>query len=724
MAASLSWAPVSAAQEATTAPTPATSSDAAAQADPSASLAQDTPREQPSTESGVAPDVPPQEQNSGSDIVVTALRRNERLQEAPASISVVTGDIARTAGVVSLADVSKIVPSLRFEGGIRPGVPSIALRGISAVQNGEAPVSIIVDGVQIPFLSLARMDLLDISSVEILKGPQGALYGRGAIAGAIIINTRQPDDDVRFSGRVVAQEGDDYQGIATISGPLAGDVLFAKLTGSYQNRKGLLRNVTTGRTDDFIDQGSVDGELLFEPTDGTRVQVTGMYTRGRVGTNNLTRVPLDRLDDFSIELEQNFRNYDQRRLWRAAVKLDQDTPIGTLTVVAQHARARDFVVTDIDYTSAALQYNFNPLLDVATNVDARITSENAGPLNWIFGGFYQYRESEIDINVMPDPAATTPQASRFTDQFQTSKAFGVYGHATLELGGGVTAIGALRYDRDKRFDELRETPGSAISAPFDAWQPSATFRWQAAPDLLLYATYGQGFRSGGFNPANTVIPSIGAARTYEKEISRNYEMGFKSQFADRRVTLNASFYRTDYDNTQFQRTILSPVTARFITSIAKSRVNGVEVDLTVRPTTELTVGASYSLSDTRIEDFDGTSLYVGNPLPNAFHDNEQVNVQYEPRFDDTYRGLFRVDVTRRGRISYDLANSVTFGSAAFLNARVGLQTDRWSLAVFGANLTDRRVPEFVFPYLFGQQQGRLANQPFRAGVELNVNLGG
>ncbi|GAA0322655.1 TonB-dependent receptor [Sphingomonas oligophenolica] len=657
------------------------------------------------------------------EIVVTALRRDQRLQEAPAAISVVTAETIRSSGVVGLSDISKVVPSLRFEGGIRPGVPSIALRGISAVQGGDAPVSILVDGVQVPFLSLARMDLLDISSVEILKGPQGALYGRGAIAGAIVINTRQPDDHLRFTGRVIAQEGSDYQGIATISGPIVSDLIYAKLTGSYQNRRGLLKNGFLNTYDDFVDQGTIDGEVVLKPAAGTRIQLTGMYTRGRVGTNALALVPTARLNDFSVEIDSNFRNYDRRRLWRAAIKLDQETPLGTLTVVAQHARARDYVVTDLDYTRVATRYNYNPELDEATNVDGRLSSTKGGAFNWIVGAFWQYRTGENFINALQDPAALTPQSTILSYQAGNSRSWGAYGQGSLDLQGGVSVIGALRYDRDKRFDQLTNVAGSAISGSFDAWQPSATLKWQAQRDLMFYATYGQGFRSGGFNAANLVVPAVGARRIYDKEVSRNYEVGFKSQFADRRVTLNASAFHTDYDNTQYQRTILTPVSARYVTSIPKSHVNGAEAELTFRPVDAFTMRAAASITKTRIDDFDGTTLYVGNRLPNAYTDNQQVSIDYTPRFDATYRGLFHLDLSRRGSISYDLANAVSYGPAAFLNARIGVQTDRWSIAVFGANLTDRRAPEFVFPNFFGANHGRLANLPFRAGIEFNVNIG-
>ncbi|QKR99929.1 TonB-dependent receptor [Sphingomonas sp. CL5.1] len=672
-------------------------------------------------------DVPPlaaigDSQNSG-DIVVTALRSTDRLQTAPAAISVVTADTAKAAGVASLADVSKVVPALRFETGIRPGVPTIAIRGIAAIQQGEAPVSILIDGVQVPFLSIANMDLLDITDVELLKGPQGALYGRGAIAGALVINTRQPDNDFRASGRFTAQEGADYKGILTVSGPLIEDRLYAKITGSYQNRRGLLYNSTRHDYSDFVDSGTLDGEIVYQPTPSTRLALSAMYTRGTVGSNYLELTTIAGLTDFSTSLKQNFWNRDLRRLFRTSLTLDQDTPIGTLTVIGQYARARDYVITDIDYTQAAGRYNYNPELDDAKSIDARLTSKPGSRFQWMFGAAYQDRYTENNINLLADPAATTPQITGITYQTDTSKSYGVYGRASYDIGAGFTVIGALRYDRDKKYDVLTNVPGTGLTSPFTAWQPSATLKWQAQKDLMFYATFGQGFRSGGFNAASVPFDLVGAQRVYPKEISRNYEAGFKAQFADHRITLNADVYRTDYDNAQFQRTIIGATSFRFITSIRKAHVNGIEADLTIKPVDDVTLGGSYSLSASRIDDFNGTSLYVGNPMPNAFHDNETAYFSYAPRFDDTYHGLLRFDMNRRGYISYNLSNNVNFQPATTFNARLGIESERWSVDVFWNNITNKRYPEFVFPDFMGTIQGRLANQPSRAGIELNFNFG-
>ncbi|WCT74488.1 TonB-dependent receptor [Sphingomonas naphthae] len=675
-----------------------------------------------------APAVPvASEQATDGDIVVTALRRDQRLQEAPAAVSVVTSETIQNAGVQSLNDVGKLVPSLRFEAGLRPGVPSIALRGIAAVQGGDAPFSLIVDGVQVPFLELVNQDLLDIASVELLKGPQGALYGRGAIAGALIINTQAPGDEFRGSLKLSAEGGGDYRGAATVSGPLIDGVLSAKVTGSYRKRDGMIYIRTLDRDGDYADDGTLRGQLHFTPGADTAIDLIGSYTKAKDGWALFAQIPVGvpgAIKDFdTYKPNQNVKPVTRRTLWNTALKINQKVGIGTITSVTQYAYALARNFNDFDYSPVPGRVNTNPIKDTAFNQDLRFSSTLDGAFNFIVGAFYQKRIGHNDVNIRPDPAAVPPLLpSQTTLQHLTSEAWAGYGQANLELGAwSLTA--AVRYDEDKRFDELTNVPGSGVSNTFSAWQPSATVKYQFSPDFMAYGTVGRGFRSGGFNAQNLVIPAIGAQRIYPKEMSTSYEAGFKSQAFNRRLTFNVAAFLTNFENSQFQQTLVVPVPARFITSIPKVRVKGLEADIVLRPVADVTITGAVSITHARIRDFNGTALYVGNQPPNVYSDNEQLSIQYNPEVMDGYRALFRLDGNRRGKISYDLTEQFTFQPAAFLDARVGVEADRWTLAVYGKNLTSKRAPDFFSPLAFRVASARLENLSFRAGVELSVKFG-
>jgi iron complex outermembrane receptor protein len=663
------------------------------------------------------------------DIVVTALRRDQRLQEAPAAISVLTSATIEAAGVKNLDDVGKLVPSLRFEAGLRAGVPSISLRGISAVQGGDAPFSLLVDGVQVPFLELFNQDLLDISSIELLKGPQGALYGRGAIAGALLINTRAPDNELRGSLHLSAAEGADYRGSATISGPLVQDILAAKITAAYQNRRGLIHIRTLDRPGDYVDQATFKGQLRFTPGDNTTIDLFGTFIKGKSGWGMLAQIPVGvpgAIEDFhTYEANLNHLGVTKRTLWNVALKIDHKLDMGTITSVSQYAYGKSNNINDFDYTPVAQYVNYNPIVDKAFNQDLRFTSDFDGPFNFIIGAFYQRRTGDNDVNVLTDPAAVPALPPRLISyQDYKSEAYAGYGQVSLDLENGFSVVGALRYDVDKREDALEQDPTSFLSTSFKAWQPSATVKYQVSPRLMTYATFGRGFRSGGFNAANLTVPAIGAQRVYPKEMSTNYEAGFKSQFLDRKLTFNAALFLTDFDNAQFQQTIVVPVPARFITSIDKTRVKGAEADLSLSITPELVLSGSLSITDSKIRRFTPMPAYNGNQSPNVYKDNEQVSLEYRPDFNDTYRGLFRIDVSRRGRISYDLSENFTYKPVTFANVRMGIETAAWSLAVFGNNLTNQRAPTFFSALAFRTSSARLSNVPFNAGVDFTYRFGG
>lgn len=664
----------------------------------------------------------------GDDIVVTALRRDQRLQDAPAAVSVLTADTIETAGVKSLTDVSKLVPSLRFESGLRPGVPSISLRGISAVQGGDAPFSVVVDGVQVPFLELVNQDLLDVAGVELLKGPQGALYGRGAIAGALIINTQQPGDAFRGKISLSAEEGADYRIAGTVSAPLIDGLLSMKLTGSYQNRKGLIYVRTLDRAGDYVDQGTLRGQLRLTPGTNTTIDLIGSYTRGVAGWGLFAQIPRGvpgAIEDFdTYRPNLNARPVTRRRLWNTALRIAHEVDgVGTLSSVTQYAHALADNYNDFDYSPVAGRVNRNPIRDRAFNQDIRFTSSLDGSFNFIIGAFYQKRRGDNDVFIQPDPAAIPPfLPSQTTLQNLSSEAWAGYAQANADFGP-LSLTGAVRYDTDRRFDELANVAGSAVTETFKAWQPSGTVKYQFSPDFMIYGTIGRGFRSGGFNAQNLVIPAIGAKRIYPKEMSTSYELGFKSQMFDRKLTFNVAAFYTDFTNAQFQQTIVVPTPARFITSIPAVEVKGLEADLVLRATSELTLTAALSITDAKIKDYDGTALYVGNQAPNVYSDNQQISIEYRPRFNDTYRGLFRLDANRRGRISYDLTEEFTYKPVAFLDARMGVETDMWSLALYGKNLTNTRAPDFFSALAFRVASARLENLPFRAGVEFTLKFG-
>jgi len=662
-----------------------------------------------------------------AEVVVTALRHETTLQDAPAAVTVLTAEAIQSAGIKTLDDVARVVPSLRFEGGIRPGVPSISIRGVAGVQGGDAPVSLIVDGVQIPFLELFNQDLLDVSDIELLRGPQGALYGRGAIAGALVINTRRPTNAARDDANFSFASGSDVRLSNTLDGPILPDRVWGQLTVGYQNRRGQIENVFLDRDMDFVHATHFRANLFARPDDLTNIELRTVYSYGRYGTNELARVPVtpaSAIGDFdTYRPSMNYENADLRLLESISLKVDRETPIGTLTSVSQYAYSRTKIYNDVDYTSVPQRINFNPIADHAFNQDLRIGSSPPGGLLWSTGVFFQSRSTENDLHITVDPEAVPPFLPGVTSlEFSTSRAWAVYGEIGQEFAHGISVTAAGRYDSERRFDELTNVIGSAAESTFSSFQPSITLQEKFSPTLSAYATVGKGFRSGGFNAQNLVTPLIGAQRVYPKEETWSYEIGSKAELWDRRLLLTMAAFHVDYRDGQFAQTIVTPVVARFITSIDREFVNGVEAEMVLKPVPELTVSLSGNFDDATIREFKAVPGYAGNMAPNVYRDSEHLSVEYRRHAFGEFDALGRVDVDRRGSISYDLSNRFRFAPGPLLDVRFGIDCDRWGVAAFGRNLTDKRVPQYFLPLAFTTFSARLENLPITFGVEVHARF--
>jgi len=669
----------------------------------------------------------PAEPGDVAEVVVTGLRHETTLLDAPAAVTVLTADAIQSAGIQTLADLSHVVPVLRFEGGIRPGVPSISIRGVAGVQGGDAPVSLIVDGVQIPYLELFNQDLLDVSELELLRGPQGALYGRGAIAGALVINTRRPTNDFRDDVRASYSSGSDTRVTNTLDGPILPDRLWGQLTVGYQNRTGQIENVFLHRDMDFVHATNLRANLFANPDDLTKMELRAAYSYGRYGTNELAVVPVNpagAITDFdTYRPSMNYENYDLRLLESISLKIDRQTPIGTLTSVSQYAYSRTKIYNDVDYTRVPQRINFNPIADHAFNQDLRLSSAAAGALQWNVGAFFQSRSTENDLHITVDPQAVPPFLPGLTSlEFSTSRAWALYGEIGEEFAHGFSITAAGRYDSERRSDQLTNVPGSEAENTFSSFQPSLTLQEKFTPSLSTYATLGKGFRSGGFNAQNLVTPLIGAQRIYPKEETWSYEVGSKAEMWDRRLLLTLAAFHIDYRDGQFAQTIVTPVVARFITSIDREFVNGVEAEMSLKLLPELTVSLSGNFDDATIREFKAVPSYVGNMAPNVYRDSEHLAVEYRKHAFGDYDALGRVDVDRRGTISYDLSGRFKSAPGPTLDARVGVESDRWGVSVYGRNLTDKRFPQYFLPLAFTTASARLENLPISVGVEVHARF--
>ena len=670
-------------------------------------------------------------------VTVTAQRRAEPLQKTPASVSVMTAESIETAGVQNLGDVGHLIPNLEFTDGYRAGVPNISLRGIPTVQGGDPPAAFVVDGVQVPALDFVNQDLLDIADIQVLRGPQGAIYGRDAIGGAVVIDTQKPTDEFQDTLTIDGGNGDFFRAVDTMSAPLIADRLWAKVTLEDKDFGGLIHNVDTQKPVDWTKEFAGRAEILAKPTSTTTVDLTYSHTQAIDGASWNAFVYGYTVGDFkTFQPDFNLPISDHRYINTYSAKIDQLTPLGTLTSISQYANTTSLVQGDADWTPLPIVVQWNSVGVKAVNEDLRLASPTDQTIQWLVGGFYQLRQTEnnLDVFFQQDPGGNPfcgcaggpvgtgqPQAA-LDDDHNKSAAWAVYGQATVDLPANLKFNAALRYDSDKRFDQDLSIPASstnAISHTFQAFQPSGTLSEQFTPDLMAYFTVGRGFRSGGYNAyTDSVASGLLVPREFPEETDLNYEAGVKSEFLDNHLTINADVFLTDFNNEQYYLVNVTPP-SRDVVTIKSVTFNGGELEVTYLPIEGLTLNGSLGVAASNINSDDLDQNDQGKQSPEANKYTADVSAEYRHPLWSDYDALYRVDYDYKGPICYDSANQYCYHPVGFLNVRVGVENDRYTFAVWGKNILSVREPISFGPNDEGPGVSfEMVNEPATYGVEL------
>jgi iron complex outermembrane receptor protein len=657
-------------------------------------------------------------------VIVTATKRSVALKDVDASLSVLTADMVRTANVTSLNDVAPLVPNFQFAENFRVGIPYITMRGVPTAQGGEAPVAVVVDGVQAPGLEFINQDLINIEDVEVLRGPQGALYGRGAIAGAIIINTQKPTNDL--SGEVIASygNGNTSRVVGTIAGPIVEDRLWIRVTGQERHSDGLIEDIGLHAKADTLDERVGRLELLARPDDLTTIDLKAAHTNAADGADVVAIVPLSEIANPSFQHpDRNVKDVEHRIINMYSLKIDRDLHFATLTSISQYAYSTQHMFGDADFTPQPLVLQSSGVQSRAYNQDLRLTSPSDQSFKWLVGAFYQRRDDRNAGYDSFDPAGTLCCGTfNAVDERASSTAYAAYGQAIYDFAAGFKLSAALRYDVDQRFDEDRLTPGSQIRHNFHSTQPLITLSRKWTEDLMTYLTFGKGFRSGGFNAYPDAV-HLGVPRLYPLETTKNYEGGFKSQWFDHKLSVNAAVFHTDFENQQFYFINIEPL-SRDIVTFPSTSLNGGELEISYSPIARLQLGAGLGVLDSKVTKAN-LPIYDGNHSPLVNNYSVDLSVQYRrPLFDQSkLNWLARVDYHRLGDIYYDQTGLASFGPTNFVDARLGLETDVWSVAFIGKNLSDTMAPTLYFPNVAGNGIGAtVLNKPRYFAVEASYRF--
>ncbi|MCL9982667.1 MAG: TonB-dependent receptor [Erythrobacter sp.] len=664
-------------------------------------------------------------------IIVTGLRREESLQDTPAAVTAFDARAIENAGIERPADFIALTPNVNLVETQNAGNAFVIIRGITQNRNSEPSVAVIVDGVQQVNPAQFNQDLFDIAQIEVLKGPQGGLYGRNAIGGAIIITTKKPTDE--FSGNVTAgiDNGFGYFLRGGISGPLADNVFF-RVAGSYYDTDGFIPNTFLGEDADPVKDYSLRANLLVEATDRLTIDLRGSMNRLR--TQGLYYNIVADVNDIA-DVEVNNPGQNDRDINNVSLKIEYAGDNAVFTSISSYDTLSEVLTGDaFDFKPIPESFFFNlfeflfgpgngfdlnqsQFLDVeAFSQEVRLASpEDGRAFNWMVGGYLIDTQRFISTGNMIDtgngvfPVFRTPSTNPLNPQFsflsdgQDNFAWALFANAGYELSPEFRVDASLRYDRDKR-RQTTLTPqaflpvvpgvpqaqsGEVRTAVFDDWQPKLTLTWEPNPDLTIYGGYSRGFRSGGFNQTGVGAEAVnnaivGVGDIFQAETADTFEIGAKAQLGP--VRLSGAAFTTLSKNSYFF-VFLAQSSTQNLGNIPETRINGFELEATAEVLPNLDINAAIGVTDSEIKDFADPSV-IGNEAPQISRYTINLGAQYAGPISDTVDGLLRIDYRRTGKTWWEPFNTTVRNPVDIVDARAGVSFDGVSVTAFAANLFD------------------------------------
>lgn len=696
-------------------------------------------------------------QNADSDfaleeIVVTAQKREQSLQDVPISVTAISGDRVGSfaAGGEDIRLLSSRIPGLNAESSNGRVAPRFYIRGLGNTDFDLAasqPVSIIMDDVVKENVILKSFPLFDIERVEVLRGPQGTLFGRNTPAGIVKFDTRKPSQETE--GYVNASYGSyNTATVEAAAGGALSDKAAVRVSGLYQRRSDYIDNPTTGIDDEFGDFEELAArvQLLLEPSDNFEI-LANFHVRSYEGTSTLFRTAsIDRgtndLNDryqrdqyFSDETHGNPQEYDN---WGASLKLVYDFANDvTLTSITAYETADGFSLGDIsgEFPGGSTQDGLDEL-DQFTE-ELRLSGQAGDRVFWQVGFFY----FDSDFTVLTDPGTDgIPGAPQITSVRHQNETWALFGQVSYDLTEDTTLTAGLRYtDDEKSLDSTRNTLGIDFSTDLQGDE----FSWDLAlnhivdDDLSIYARVARGFRAPTIQGRDLTF--FGVPSTADEETIMSYELGFKADLLDGRMRWNGSAYYYDVSGLQLTATGGS---GNFISLVnAEEAIGyGIETDVEVLITESFSITSGFAWNFTEINDpntsvgvcadctvldplnADGFASIDGNRLPNAPEWTFNFVGDYTTPVGDGEM-FISADLAVQGPTDIFLYESVEFhvDTTFELGARAGYRwgDGQYEVAAFGRNITGednvKGAVDFINNTVF-------VNEPAIFGVSFGVNF--
>jgi iron complex outermembrane receptor protein len=690
------------------------------------------------------------------EVIVTAQKREQKLLDVPISIAAISSDSLAKSNITELGALQTLVPNFQVSDNV--SVRTVYIRGVGGGGRTVAfdtRTGIYLDGVYIGQPMAADAVLTNLERVEVLRGPQGYLYGQNTVSGAVNLVTKAPSNTVE--GKLIGSYGnkDDVKLIGMANMPLVEDKVFLRVGASYENRDGFIHNVTLDKNVDDLNAYGGRAQLRIIPNEKLKIDISADYSRqlshkvngeARSDTFNTGGTPAAPADQPFVT-DDDYPERDLNRNWGLALTVNYDLGPVTATSITGYRNAYRNWNVDLDHGPLDFAI-FNYYDNYKTiSQELRFTDNGGGKLHYVAGLFFLNNKGENDRRLTYSslaPLLGVPANSKIrTNPSVNNSTYAAFAAVDYEFLPGLTLNTGLRYNYETK--KLTINQQSDIGPPItnlavingyhdsmdeQSLSPSVGLTWKPATDTTVYAKYARGVKSGGFNADYLTTTQLAGDLHLGKETVDSYETGVKYRTPGRMITVSADVFYATYKNYQVSQFRIIPNSTPpqielALTNAGKVETYGPEASVLIAPLNGLTLDLSAAWLHAVYKEFpNGGGLgvdYSGNRLEYAPKVTASATLDYEHPVTQALTGFGRVTANFHGSQYSDSSNAAVFRQKSYtlVNLRAGVRTesDRWELAAYAQNLFDKLYDLGTAPDAFTTIFGKYG-QPRTYGVEL------
>ena len=671
-----------------------------------------------------------QQEGKLEEIVVTARRESENLQKVPVAVTALTGEKLEQRDVRSLVEVARFTPGLTFDRGSNVNGGSISasvyMRGVGqrlAQPTADPAVGLYVDGIYLGRVVGSVLSVVDAERVEVLRGPQGTLFGRNTLGGAINITSRLPRGELGGYVDVGVGDYDELNLRAAADIPLAGDKLAARISVASQQHDGYDHNVITGKDMGSLNSQAARAVLRWRPADNFRANfffdATDEHDTAQAvqptlitATSALNPIYADgSRTAYGAGLLLD-RQTNDLKAWGAAAYLEWDLARNVmLTSITGYRWMKTHVGVDADGTP--LTYNENEIFDRQDQISQELRLNGHfwnNRLRWQFGAFFA-KEKVQDINFIHRRLVANIPGTFVNIRQQlnaTNRNWAVFGQATFKILESLSLTAGIRYSHEHKKEVVQSQvspplppvgagfPPTPLEGSWNSTTPRISLEYSPSNNFLTYISYAQGFKSGGFNYVTLFRTDLSI---YNPEKTATWEAGIKSQLFDRHLRANLAVFHTTYKDLQFESFfapgVVCPTFCSRTLNAAEAKIKGAELELTAAPARGLDLFANVAYMRNKVTKVDSRALNLVNlnsVLPRT------------PKWTATVGGSYRFDVSQgtitltadysfRSLSYFDFSNQIAAAQddLGLFNAGVSFETrdKHWQFSIVAKNITNK-----------------------------------